>query len=446
MEMGEAKKKKKIFVLDTSVILFDHEAVLNFEDNDVAIPIQVLEELDSFKKGSGTIHYEARSFIRFLNESSREFLLTDWAPVLGKGKGKFKVLLHRETDSELKTSFDERKNDNKIILAALSLQKKFKMKRVVLVSKDICLRVKAKSLGLESEDYETGKIQNVDKLFTGMDVIENVDDSIINSIFEQNSVDVKNLKLKDVAENHFFILKNGRKSVLAKYDKLHKQMVRIEKRSIYRVKPRNAEQAFAMDALLNPEIKLVTIRGIAGSGKTLLALACALEQRSEFHQIYVTRPIVPLSNKDLGFLPGDINDKVDPYMQPIWDNLRFIKGQYNQEDKEYRRIDELVQNEKISIAPLAFIRGRTLSNIFFIVDEAQNLTPHEVKTIISRAGENTKIVFTGDIKQIDTPYLDAESNGLSYIIDKVKSHPLFAHITLEKGERSELANLANELL
>jgi PhoH-like ATPase len=201
-----------------------------------------------------------------------------------------------------------------------------------------------------------------------------------------------------------------------------------------------------MHALLNPEIKLVTIQGNAGTGKTLLALACALEQRRDYRQILITRPIVPLSNKDIGFLPGDIKSKVDPYMTPIWDNLKYIRDQYNDEPKTQMKLDELVNNEKIAISPLAFIRGRTVTKVFFIVDEAQNLTPHEVKTIISRAGEGTKVVFTGDIYQIDTPYLDSESNGLSYLIDKAKTHSLYAHITLTKGERSELANLANDLL
>ena len=198
--------------------------------------------------------------------------------------------------------------------------------------------------------------------------------------------------------------------------------------------------------MLNPAIKLVTIQGNAGTGKTLLALASALEQRKNYRQIFVTRPIVPLSNKDIGFLPGDVKAKIDPYMAPIWDNLKFIKDQLGDDEKGQAKLDELVATEKISIAPLAYIRGRTLTKIFFIVDEAQNLTPHEIKTIISRAGEETKIVFTGDIYQIDTPYLDAESNGLSYLIDKAKNHPLYAHITLQKGERSELANLANDFL
>jgi PhoH-like ATPase len=197
---------------------------------------------------------------------------------------------------------------------------------------------------------------------------------------------------------------------------------------------------------MRPDIRLVTIQGVAGTGKTLLSLAGALEQRRNYHQIYLARPIVPLSNKDIGYLPGDIKSKLNPYMEPLWDNLKFIKSQFSEKDREFKQINEMVENEKLVVCPLAYIRGRSLSNVFFIVDEAQNLTPHEVKTVISRAGENSKIIFTGDIFQIDTPYLDTQSNGLSYMIDRLKGKDLYAHITLEKGERSELANLANQYL
>jgi PhoH-like ATPase len=236
------------------------------------------------------------------------------------------------------------------------------------------------------------------------------------------------------------------KSVLGFYNSHLDKIERIDKEAICKIKPRNAEQTFAIHALMNPKIQLITLRGMAGTGKTLLAIAAAIEQKRNFQQIYITRPVIPLGNNDIGFLPGDIKSKMDPYMQPIFDNIKYIKNQYGENDGMTKKINQMIEQEKIAIAPLAYIRGRTLSNAFFIVDEAQNLTPHEVKTIISRAGEGTKIVLTGDIHQIDTPYLDAESNGLSYVIDKVKNNPLFAHITLEKGERSELANLANELL
>jgi PhoH-like ATPase len=247
-------------------------------------------------------------------------------------------------------------------------------------------------------------------------------------------------------KNHYYILKSGKKSVLAFYNSANGMVEQVEKRNAYGIKPRNAEQAFAIHAVLKPEIKLVSMQGVAGTGKTLIALAAALEQKREYKQIYLARPIVPLSNKDIGYLPGDIKSKLNPYMEPLWDNLKFIQNQYSESDKEYSKITEMVTNEKLVITPLAYIRGRSLSNICFIVDEAQNLTPHEVKTIITRAGENTKIIFTGDIHQIDTPYLDSQSNGLSYLIDRLKDHELYAHVTLEKGERSELANLANELL
>jgi PhoH-like ATPase len=220
----------------------------------------------------------------------------------------------------------------------------------------------------------------------------------------------------------------------------------VRKQIAFNITPRNAEQTFALDAIMRPEIRLVSIQGVAGTGKTLLSLAGALEQRRNYHQIYLARPVVPLSNKDIGYLPGDIKSKLNPYMEPLWDNLKFIKSTYSEKDKEFKQINEMVESEKLVVCPLAYIRGRSLSNVFFIIDEAQNLTPHEVKTIISRAGENTKIIFTGDIYQIDTPYLDTQSNGLSYMIDRLKGQSLYSHITLTKGERSELANLANEYL
>jgi PhoH-like ATPase len=275
-----------------------------------------------------------------------------------------------------------------------------------------------------------------------------VDPTIINLLYEKGYCppDEVLAGLEKPMKNHYYILKSGKKSVLAFFNSANGMVEQVEKRTAYGIKPRNAEQAFAIHAVLKPEIKLVSMQGVAGTGKTLIALAAALEQKREYKQIYLARPIVPLSNKDIGYLPGDIKSKLNPYMEPLWDNLKFIQNQYSESDKEYSKITEMVQNEKLVITPLAYIRGRSLSNICFIVDEAQNLTPHEVKTIITRAGENTKIIFTGDIHQIDTPYLDAQSNGLSYLIDRLKNHELYAHITLEKGERSELANLANDLL
>ena len=287
---------------------------------------------------------------------------------------------------------------------------------------------------------------NLDELYTGTTVVNKVTDRLVNQLNKQVFLSAEDMLLPQSEGNHFYQL-NGKKSSLSVFYSTQTHGIeKVKQEPVFNIYPKNPEQAFAFHALLNPDIKLVTIQGNAGTGKTLLALASALEQRKNYRQIYVTRPVVPLSNKDIGFLPGDAKSKVDPYMAPIWDNLKFIRDQFAEDEKMQLKIDELVSNDKITIAPLAFIRGRTLTKIFFIVDEAQNLTPHEIKTIISRAGENSKFVFTGDIYQIDTPYLDAESNGLSYLIDKAKGHPLYAHITLQKGERSELANLATELL
>jgi PhoH-like ATPase len=381
-----------------------------------------------------------------VDELSKNKLINEWSPLKGKGRGSYKVVMDdipNRVDAE--KIFGEGKFDHRILNSALNLQEQFPQKKIILVSKDICLRLKAKALNLYSEDYETGKIKNVEELYTGKTIIEKVSNKLIDELARKKKLSISVSEIKTNHENHFFILNGRNKTAAAYYNPRNKELEYIPHQSVYNIEPRNPEQAFAIHALLNPEIKLVTIQGNAGTGKTLLALASALEQRKNYRQIFVTRPIVPLSNKDIGFLPGDIKSKIDPYMAPIWDNLKFIKDQLGDE-KAQDKIDELVSNEKISIAPLAYIRGRTLTKIFFIVDEAQNLTPHEIKTIISRAGEDTKIVFTGDIYQIDTPYLDAESNGLSYLIDKAKNHPLYAHITLQKGERSELANLANDLL
>ncbi len=441
---------RKIFVLDTSVILYEHIALMNFEEHDVGIPITVLEELDQFKKGNDTKNFEAREFTRMLDKLAKDKSLQDWIPLNGKTRGSFKVVLEAGSGAEgydANQIFGERKNDHRILNAALRLKEENPKRKVILVSKDINLRMKAKSLGLPAEDYETGKIKNVDSLRKGKIEIEKVDSEVINQLYENGSIAPKEvLKRKKAQPNQYLILKSDKNSVLAYYNAATQLIEKVDKRPASGVKPKNAEQTFAIHAIMNPEVRLVSIQGVAGTGKTLLTLAGALEQRREYKQIYLARPIVPLSNKDIGYLPGDIKSKLNPYMEPLWDNLKFIQNQYNETDKEFKTITDMVNKEKLLITPLAYIRGRSLSNIFFIVDEAQNLTPHEIKTIITRAGENTKIVFTGDIHQIDTPYLDSQSNGLSYLIDRVKDHPLYAHITLEKGERSELANLANELL
>ncbi len=439
-------KQKKIFVLDTSVILYNHNAINSFEDNDVAIPITVLEELDNFKKGNDTINFEAREFIRIMDRLSGKFTLQNWISLNGAEKGRFKVIMNEQSEMDAREIFGENKPDHRILNAALVLTEENPDKKIILVTKDINLRIKAKSLNIPAEDFETGKIKDVDSLYSGKSVIEDVDKAIIDKIYNEGFCSLKDIGVSDAIPNHYFILKNIKTSALTFYNPVTKLVERIEKRPAYKIMPRNAEQVFALHAILNPEVKLVTLQGVAGTGKTLLALAGTLEQKRRFKQLYLARPIVPLSNKDIGYLPGDIREKINPYMEPLWDNLKFIQNQYKENDKEYKAINTAVDSEKLVITPLAYIRGRSISNVCFIVDEAQNLTPHEVKTIITRAGENTKIIFTGDIYQIDTPYLDSQSNGLSYMIDKIKHHEIYAHIRLEKGERSELANLANELL
>jgi PhoH-like ATPase len=437
--------ERKIFVLDTSVIIYDHTAMRNFAEHDVVIPITVLEELDNFKKGNDTKNYSAREFIRYIDKHSKESL-QNWTAINGPTRGMFKIEMNSSSKINAEKIFDDRKADHRILNIALFTAEGNPGRKVVLVTKDVNLRIKAKSLNLLAEDYETGKIKSVDELYTGNTEDVKATNEQIASIYNKGNTSAKPIVKRGALPNHYYILKNGSQSVLARYNQEDDSLQRVIKTAAFGVIPKNAEQAFALDAIMNPEIKLVSVQGVAGTGKTLLSLAGALEQRRNYHQIYLARPIVPLSNKDIGYLPGDVNSKLNPYMEPLWDNLKYIRSLFSEKDKEHKQLNEMVEAQKLVVCPLAYIRGRSLSNVFFIVDEAQNLTPHEVKTIITRAGENTKIIFTGDINQIDTPYLDSQSNGLSYLIEKVKGQPLYAHITLQKGERSALANLANDLL
>jgi len=442
----KSPSQKKLFVLDTSVLLFDHNAINNFQDNDVAIPITVLEELDNFKIGNETKNFEAREVIRFLDKISDNNELNKWIK-LGQGRGALKIVMHtNHLEINAEDIYGRAKNDHKILNAALSLKQHNKNCMVILVTKDINLRLKAKAIGLHAEDYKTGKVQDVTKISKGFPVINDFDEAVIKKLYQDNNIPENGLLSKLKIANGYYILNNGKNSILVRYNAETDNIERVEKKYAYGIKPKNAEQTFALNALLNKDIKLVALQGVAGTGKTLLALASALEQHNDYHQIILARPIIPLSNREIGFLPGSADDKISPYMQPLWDNLGFIKNQFKVNEKKSKAIEEMERNNKLAITALAFIRGRSLSNVIFIVDEAQNLTPHEIKTIITRAGQETKVVFTGDINQIDTPYMDEQSNGLSYLIDRLKGNALFAHIKLEKGERSELANLANELL
>lgn len=444
--MSKPGKVKKIFVLDTSVLLYDNEAVKNFQKNDVAIPITVLEELDTFKKGNSVTNLHAREFIRYLDKISDANLLQNWIPLNGRTHGKLRVISDEGSRVDASEVFGSVKNDHRIINSALKLKEDEAGRRVILVTKDINLRLKARAVNLEAEDYETVRVKDIDHLYKGKTEIDFKGSKLISDLYKNGSIDIDKIEKDKPISNHFYLLRNHSSSALGFYNPASKSVELIKKQNAYGIQPRNAEQTFALHAILNPEIQLVSITGEAGTGKTLLALAGAIEQRSEYRQIYLARPIVPLSNRDLGYLPGDVKSKIDPYMQPLWDNLSIIKNQFSEKSKHYKKVEELVQNEKLCIVPLAYIRGRSLNNVIFIVDEAQNLTPHEIKTIITRAGEKTKIIFTGDIFQIDTPYLDAQSNGLSYLVDRMNDNNLYAHINLEKGERSALANAASKLL
>jgi PhoH-like ATPase len=445
--MAKKQKQKKIFILDTNVLLHDYTCIYNFEENDVIIPIVVLEELDKFKRGNDMINFHAREFTRELDKISGDMLLTGNIP-LGESLGTLHIETGKQFSERVSESFPERTPDHRILAIADFVTQQNKDKAVVLITKDINLRMKAKSLGVRAEDYQNDKVANLDDLYKGIKTIENIDHGLINKLYEQpEGVPATELKVKDQEPgHHFFILRNSNSSALAHYNPVTKMLVRVLKQTTYGIDPRNAEQTFALDALCNPDVQLVSLTGKAGTGKTLLALAAALHQYKRYKQIFLARPIVPLANRDMGFLPGDVKEKMDPYMQPLFDNLTVIKHRFSSQSPEFIRINDMIKDEKLVITPLAYIRGRSLSNIFFIVDEAQNLTPHEVKTIITRAGEGTKMIFTGDIEQIDSPYLDSGSNGLSYLSDKMKGLDLFTHVHLVKGERSFLAELASRLL
>lgn len=439
--------KKKNFVIDTNVILHDYKCIHNFEENDIYIPIVVLEELDHFKKGNEQINFNAREFARELDMLATDGLFKKGVS-LGETKGNLHIITNNAYPEILENAFLEKSSDHRILAATYNLVQEKKNTKTILVTKDINLRMKALSVGLEAEDYINDKVTNFNVFEKNHEVYENVDPELIDRIYSPEGL----IALEDVnfgAEleaQDCFVLKSSRSSALGRYIPGDNAIHRVVKERVFGIEPRNAEQAFAMDVLLDPDVKLVALTGKSGTGKTLLALATALGQHENYKQILLARPIVSLSNKDLGFLPGDEKHKIAPYMQPLFDNLNVIKHNFAYQGAEVRLMDEMQKSGQLVIEALAFIRGRSLSETFFIIDEAQNLTPHEIKTIITRAGEGTKIVFTGDIQQIDHPYLDMFSNGLVYMIDRMHGQDLFAHINLIKGERSYLSELASNLL
>ncbi|MFZ2959162.1 MAG: PhoH family protein [Candidatus Ozemobacteraceae bacterium] len=434
---------KKTFVLDTNVLLHSHQSLFSFKDNDVVIPLGVIEELDRFKGFNDERGREARSVSRELDALRKRGQLCDGVPI--EGGGSIRVLI--DTEIEIPYGFDTSKVDNRIISCALYLKKQGK--NVFYISKDINTRVKADALGVPTEDFETNKV-DIDELYAGWrEVIVSARDI---DLFTANKG--MDWKTDELYRNEFVLLKaaeNENKTGLAKYCGETKRLLPLfhVNAKPWGVEPINLQQKFAVELLLCNEIQLVTLVGRAGTGKTLLALACGLQKTIDEHvyrKLLVSRPIMPLG-KDIGYLPGSKDEKLSHWMQPIFDNLEFVMDRlYNNSDDVGKKIKFLIESQKVQIEAITYIRGRSIPKQFLIVDEAQNLTPHEVKTIISRAGEGTKVVLTGDPYQIDNPYLDSSSNGLNFVIEKFKNHNLFGHIILNKSERSDLSALASELL
>ncbi|HBE19947.1 MAG TPA: phosphate starvation-inducible protein PhoH [Cyanobacteria bacterium UBA11149] len=448
---------KKTFVLDTNVLLHDPSAMLRFQDNDVILPITVIEELDRFKKQPEMTGRNARQVSRTLDNLRERSHLIDGITINGGGCLRV-ALCDRETLRELPPELEGDKGDNAILAVALELKQRCDCP-VVVVSKDTNLRIKADALGLAAEDYETDKV-DVEELYTGTTEVW-VDNETIEHFFKDGSISLD----KPIFPNQAVTLidsTNPSHTALAiafgrgetATDNPHTQLIpaiKVPHGGISHIQPRNREQKFALDLLLRDSIQLVTLVGKAGTGKTLLAIAAGLHQVANeriYNRLLISRPVIPMG-KDIGYLPGDVSEKLTPWMQPLYDNFDLIFGTQEPQGKpaHWRRgHEELIERGLLQIEPLTYIRGRTIPKQFMIVDEAQNLTPHEVKTILTRAGEGTKIVLTGDLDQIDNPYVDAASNGLTYVVERFKEEPLAGHITLSKGERSHLAERATILL
>ena len=435
----------KIFVLDTNVILHDSNSIHHFGENDIVIPITVLEELDNFKKGNESLNFHAREFARTVDSLSSDMLFGDGVSI-GPGLGRICIRMEGQFDEKLAANFTEKKPDHQILNTAYQVAMEHPERLTILVTKDVNLRVKAKAVGLMSQDYKNDHVSDVQRLYTGSRIIDQIDDELITEMYKppyEFAADQLNAN-PPLTPNEYLILRSEHKSALAAYDEELNLIRHVDKIPAFGITPRNSEQTFALDAILNDRVRLITLTGRAGTGKTLLALAGALKRKKSYRQILMARPIVALSNKDIGYLPGDIQSKLDPYMKPLFDNLGVIE--HAEGSTKRSQVAKLLDDKILIIEPLSYIRGRSLVKTFFIIDEAQNLTPHEIKTIITRAGEGTKIIFTGDIFQIDHPYLDSHSNGLSYLIEKMRGQRIYAHINLTKGERSELADLAGSIL
>lgn len=416
---------KKTFIVDTNVILHDPSAISTLSQNNtnkIILPIIVLEELDKFKLGTNIINFNARDFIRKLEKETIKV-------TIDIQDHKFPPDLPLSTDSK----------DNKILACAYYYNKT--IQDSIFVSKDVNLRMKARAIGLVAQDYKMDKMEYTP--YVGYSIMS-VPSNIISDLNNNGEI-TPDSTFTSLVANQYFLLKDStdeKNRVLAKYNKVKNLIIKIISESVLGVNPKNLEQTFAIDALLDPNIPLVALSGISGSGKTLISLATAIENKKNYQQIFITRQVIPVGH-DIGFLPGSVEDKLKPYLEPFYDNLKFLKT-INKTNKE--KIEKMLTDNKIDIAPITYSRGRSMPKACLLVDECQNTTPHEIKTIITRAGEGTKVVLLGDTSQVDTPYLDKNSNGLTYAINKFKDQNLFAHIHLSKGERSELAELASKIL
>lgn len=450
---GNGPKRPKIFVLDTNIVLHDYKAIRKFQDNDIVIPIAVLEELDKFKKGTDALSFNARGFMRDIDRLTEGKMFGKSGVPLGKGLGNIKIEPNHPFPDSMKDLFHDDIQDHRILATAIWVRDNNPDRFVALVTKDINLRMKAKAAGMVAQDYLTDRVEENKVEFSQKEVqfVDSLPDDVMQELAygKDNVIDWRAVSKVRPSANQLYKFKwnsHDGEIVCARYDADMDKIMLVRKREACGIKPRNDEQKFALDACLNRKIQLVSLTGGAGTGKTLLALASALELEKEFDQIILSRPTVILGNQDIGFLPGDQKNKMSPFLQPLMDNLNVIKALYRPSSREYQHIEGLLKDEKLLITPLAYIRGRSLGKAFFIIDEAQNLTPHEIKTIITRAGEGTKMVFTGDIFQIDQPYLDQWSNGLTHLGEKMAGQKLFEHVFLKKGERSELSDIASKLL
>lgn len=450
---GNGPKRPKIFVLDTNIVLHDYKAIRKFQDNDIVIPIAVLEELDKFKKGTDALSFNARGFMRDIDRLTEGKMFGKSGVSLGKGLGNIKIEPNHPFPDSMKDLFHDDIQDHRILATAIWVRDNNPDRFVALVTKDINLRMKAKAAGMVAQDYLTDRVEEDKVEFSQKEVqfVDSLPDDVMQELAygRDNVIDWRAVSEARPSANQLYKFKwnsHDGEIVCARYDADMDKIMLVRKREACGIKPRNDEQKFALDACLNRKIQLVSLTGGAGTGKTLLALASALELEKEFDQIILSRPTVILGNQDIGFLPGDQKNKMSPFLQPLMDNLNVIKALYRPSSREYQHIEGLLKDEKLLITPLAYIRGRSLGKAFFIIDEAQNLTPHEIKTIITRAGEGTKMVFTGDIFQIDQPYLDQWSNGLTHLGEKMAGQKLFEHVFLKKGERSELSDIASKLL